>query len=161
MGARHCCTGTGICPSLQPRLPAKTMKGLELLSCEEWLRELGLLGLERRQLNRELINTCKYLTGGRPEDGARPSPVGQNEGQQAQTETQGVPCEQEEKILYPEESWALNSCSERLWSLLQDTIPPRHGPVHPVVGEPVLALELGQVISRGSFKLQPICESGI
>lgn len=107
MGARHCCTGTGICPSLQPRLPAKTMKGLELLSCKEWLRELGLLGLERRQLNRDLINTCKYLTGGHPEDGARPSPVGQNEGQQAQTETQGVPCEQEEKLLYPEGSWAL------------------------------------------------------
>jgi len=115
-------------------------RGLEHLSYEERLRELGLFNLKKKRLRGDLRNADKYLQGGCQEDRARLFSVVPSD----RTRGNGHKMKQR-KFHHSMDDGALEQVAQRGCGIsfsgdIQDL--PGRGPVQPAVGEPSLAGKL-------------------
>ena len=138
------------------------MRGLDHLSYEERLRDVGLFILEKRSLREDFINTCKYLKGGCQNDGTRLFsivPNNRRRGNGHKLEHRKFHLNMRKKFLSCEgaravEQAAQSGCGVSFPGAIQN--PPGCVPV-----PPAQAGGLDKMISRGPFQPLPRCGSVI
>ena len=122
------------------------MRGLEHLSYEKRLRELGLFSLEKWRLRGDLTNASKYLKDGCREDGTRlfsvvPSNSTRGNGHKLKHRKFQLNMRKNFFTLRVMEPWnrqaAQRGCGVSFSGDIQD--PPGQGPLQPALGDPALA----------------------
>ena len=119
------------------------MRGLEHLSYEERLRELGLFSLKERRLRGDLINADKDLQGGCQEDGARLFSVVPSDGTRGNEHTlkyRKLQLDMKKNFFEGDralEQAAQRGCGVSFSGDIQN--PLGQDPVQPALGEPALA----------------------
>ncbi|KAJ7398269.1 hypothetical protein BTVI_126902 [Pitangus sulphuratus] len=133
-----------------PGETTKMIRGVQHLSYEERLQELGLFSLEKRRLRGNLINANKYLKGGCQEDGARlfsvvPSDRMRSYGHELKHEKFHLNMRKNLFALRVAEHWnRLPRDIVESESLFRDIPnPPGRVPVSPALGDPALVGVVG------------------
>jgi len=139
------------------------IRGLEHLSYEESLREMGFFSLKKSRLRGDLLNAYKYLKGGCQEDGARLFSVVPSD----RTRGNGHKLKYMKFHLNMRKNFFTMRMTEHCNRLLREVVDSPSPEIFKTcldkfltaLDGPVLAEGLEQMIHRGPFQSLPFCDS--